>query len=111
VLNMNMTKQEAQAPVMAKNRVVERRLEEERLERRARRALTAEKRAKMQQGRRRLNDPEQVAQTLEYEKRLKKVATRGVIQLFNAVRAHQRFGEDQLASTVVAETKAKEKGK
>ncbi|RKP23578.1 Rrp15p-domain-containing protein [Syncephalis pseudoplumigaleata] len=97
------------APVMAKNRVVERRLEEERLERRARKVLTAERSAKRQQGRQRLAEPDEVARTLDYEKRLKKVATRGVIQLFNAIRAHQKTGEDALAPLVVATTKAKEK--
>ncbi|KAI8049564.1 Rrp15p-domain-containing protein [Syncephalis plumigaleata] len=111
VLSMSLNQQETQVPVMAKNRVVERRLEEERLERKARKVLAAERNAKLQQGRRRLVDPDEVALTLEYEKRLKKVATRGVIQLFNAVRTHQKSGEDALAPLVVATTKAKEKGK
>jgi hypothetical protein len=57
--------------------VVERQLEEERLERKARKMLAAERSAKLQQGRRRLMNHDEVALTLEYEKRLKKVATRG----------------------------------
>ncbi|KAI9595379.1 Rrp15p-domain-containing protein [Syncephalis fuscata] len=109
VLNMSLNQHETMVPVMAKNRVVERRLEEERLERKARKVLIAERNAKLQQGRQRLTDPDEVALTLDYDKRLKKVATRGVIQLFNAVRVHQKTGDEALAPLVVATTKAKEK--
>ncbi|KAJ2827030.1 pre-60S ribosomal particles component [Coemansia erecta] len=72
------------APIMAKNRTREKQITEEKLNYRARKALVEEKRA--------LLNKDRVVPTLEnfdHERRLRKIATRGVIKLFNVVKAQQ----------------------
>lgn len=54
----------------------------------ARKILSAEKKALKQKGR---VIPDFT--TFEYEKRLRKVATRGVVKLFNAIRTQQKMTE------------------
>ncbi|KAJ2304715.1 pre-60S ribosomal particles component [Coemansia sp. RSA 2611] len=73
-----------QAPIMAKNQVRAQQIKEEKLNYRARKALVEERRLLMSKDR--------VVPTLEnfdHERRLRKTATRGVIKLFNVVRAQQ----------------------
>ncbi|KAJ2595762.1 pre-60S ribosomal particles component, partial [Coemansia sp. RSA 1721] len=72
------------APIMAKDKTRENQIKEEKLEYRARKALAAERKA--------LKDKDRIVPTLEnfdYERRLRKVATKGVIKLFNVVKAQQ----------------------
>ncbi|KAF3479477.1 uncharacterized protein GIQ15_06453 [Arthroderma uncinatum] len=69
----------------------------ERLENRARAKLRAEKREELDRGRVRDvlgADRGEAGETAELEKRLRKVAQRGVVKLFNAVRAAQVRGEE-----------------
>ncbi|EEQ28981.1 pre-60S ribosomal particles component [Microsporum canis] len=69
----------------------------ERLEHRARAKLRAEKKEELDRGRVRdvLGvDRGEAGETAELEKRLRKVAQRGVVKLFNAVRAAQVRGEE-----------------
>ncbi|KAJ2003151.1 pre-60S ribosomal particles component [Coemansia thaxteri] len=72
------------APIMAKDRTREKQIKEEILNYRARKALIEEKRS--------LLNKDRVIPTLEnfdYERQLRKVATRGVIKLFNVIKAQQ----------------------
>lgn len=69
-------------PILSKRRAVERRLEEEVLERRARTLVRQEARE--------ARDAAHTIPSLDNKEReLRKVATRGVVQLFNAVHQHQ----------------------
>ncbi|PGH07343.1 hypothetical protein GX51_01887 [Blastomyces parvus] len=72
-------------------------LANEKLESRARAKLRAEKREELERGRIRdvLGvDRGEAGETAEQEKRLRKIAQRGVVKLFNAVRAAQVRGEE-----------------
>ncbi|KLJ06919.1 hypothetical protein EMPG_17591 [Blastomyces silverae] len=72
-------------------------LANEKLESRARAKLRAEKREELERGRIRdvLGvDRGEAGDTAEQEKRLRKIAQRGVVKLFNAVRAAQVRGEE-----------------
>ncbi|OJD23933.1 hypothetical protein ACJ73_04714 [Blastomyces percursus] len=72
-------------------------LANEKLEGRARAKLRAEKREELERGRIRdvLGvDRGEAGDTVEQEKRLRKIAQRGVVKLFNAVRAAQVRGEE-----------------
>ncbi|KAJ1805807.1 pre-60S ribosomal particles component, partial [Coemansia sp. RSA 2598] len=72
------------APIMAKDKTRENQIKEEKLEYRARKALTAERKA--------LKDKDRVVPTMQnfdYERKLRKIATKGVIKLFNVVKAQQ----------------------
>ncbi|KAJ1666602.1 pre-60S ribosomal particles component [Coemansia sp. RSA 1813] len=72
------------APIMAKDKTRERMIKEEKLNYRARKALAEEKRLVLSKDR--------VIPTFEsmnYERGLRKVATKGVIKLFNVVKAQQ----------------------
>ncbi|KAI9312888.1 Rrp15p-domain-containing protein [Dichotomocladium elegans] len=75
-------------PILARSKGTERKIEDEKLERKARKVLAAEKKALKEKGR---VIPDYT--TFEYEKRLRKVATRGVVRLFNAIRIQQRTTE------------------
>ncbi|ORX74954.1 Rrp15p-domain-containing protein [Linderina pennispora] len=72
------------APIMAKDRTREQQIKDELLSYRARKALVHEKRM--------LLSKDRVIPTMEgfdYERKLRKVATRGVVKLFNVVKAQQ----------------------
>ncbi|CDS08141.1 hypothetical protein LRAMOSA02089 [Lichtheimia ramosa] len=79
-------------PIMARSKGTERKIEEEKLEYKARKVLAAEKKALKEKGH---VIPDYT--TFEYEKRLRKVATRGVVKLFNAVRIQQKTTEHAVA--------------
>ncbi|KAJ2663008.1 pre-60S ribosomal particles component [Coemansia sp. RSA 1200] len=72
------------APIMAKDKTRERMIKEEKLNYRARKALTEEKRLLLSKDR-----VIPTFETMNYERGLRKVATRGVIKLFNVVKAQQ----------------------
>ncbi|KAJ2801441.1 pre-60S ribosomal particles component [Coemansia helicoidea] len=72
------------APIMAKNRTREKQILEEKLNYRARKALTEEKRTALSK-----DKVVPTMQGFDHERRLRKTATRGVIKLFNVVKAQQ----------------------
>ncbi|KAJ1679206.1 pre-60S ribosomal particles component, partial [Spiromyces aspiralis] len=84
ILGQGVQEEKGNMPIMAKNRATEKRIEEEKLEYKAKKALAAEKRARLSKDR---VIPDMT--NFEYEKRLRKVATRGVVKLFNVVKAQQ----------------------
>lgn len=81
------------APIMARNKTVQKQLESEKLELKAKRELLSER--KQLHDRHRVKnllptgETENVRQILEHEKHLKKLAQKGVVRLFNAVLASQ----------------------
>lgn len=75
-------------PILARSKGLERKLEDEKLDYKARKIMSAEKKALKEKGR---VIPDFT--TFEYEKRLRKVATRGVVKLFNAIRTQQKVTE------------------
>ncbi|KAK9695770.1 pre-60S ribosomal particles component [Basidiobolus ranarum] len=85
ILGTKLKRSDKEAPILARSKGIEKKIEEEKLEYKARKAITAEKK-KLAQKDRIVPDHS----TLEYEKKLKKVATRGVVKLFNAIKAQQR---------------------
>ncbi|RUP49975.1 Rrp15p-domain-containing protein [Jimgerdemannia flammicorona] len=86
-------------PILVRSKGAERKIEEEKLEYKARKTLTAEKR--------RLAAKDCIVpdgSTIEYEKKLRKVATRGVVKLFNAIRMQQKMTEE---AVTLASSKSK----
>ena len=82
---------------MARSKGVERKIEDEKLDHKARKILSAQKKALKEKGR---VIPDYT--TFDYEKGLRKVATRGVVKLFNAIRTQQKVTEvavEKAAST------------
>ncbi|KAI8987053.1 Rrp15p-domain-containing protein [Pilobolus umbonatus] len=96
-------------PILARSKGIERKIEDEKLDYKARKILSAEKRMLKDKGR---VIPDFT--TYDYEKKLRKVATRGVVKLFNAVRTQQKLTEvavqnaSETRKTAVAIEKAKD---
>ncbi|KAF9170428.1 Trimeric GatFAB AmidoTransferase(AdT) complex subunit [Mortierella sp. AD010] len=104
ILGSTLRKADASMPILARSRGVERKLEEEKMEAKARKAITNE--------RKRLANKDRVKPEytgMEYEKKLRKVATRGVVQLFNAIKAQQKATEDLTDKVRPITTNAKDK--
>ncbi|CAO3617039.1 unnamed protein product [Cunninghamella blakesleeana] len=108
ILGSTLTGVDCKKPILARSKGVERKIEDEKLEYKARKMLTAEKKKLKNQGR---VIPDYT--TFEYEKRLRKVATRGVVKLFNAIRTQQKVTEVAVEeATITRGTQlAKEKAK
>ncbi|KAI9270842.1 Rrp15p-domain-containing protein [Sporodiniella umbellata] len=79
---------EKNQPILARSKNVERKIEDEKLDYKARKILSAQKKAEKERGR---IIPDYT--TFDYEKKLRKVATRGVVKLFNAIRTQQKVTE------------------
>ncbi|KAF9951284.1 Trimeric GatFAB AmidoTransferase(AdT) complex subunit [Modicella reniformis] len=104
ILGSTLRKADASMPILARSRGVERKLEEEKMEAKARKAISNEKK--------RLANKDRVKPDftgMEYEKKLRKVATRGVVQLFNAIKAQQKATEELTEKTRPITTNAKDK--
>ncbi|KAF2455555.1 Rrp15p-domain-containing protein, partial [Lineolata rhizophorae] len=105
ILSSKLTSAKRADPVLARSRDAHKTsqtMAEEKLEARARHKLRDEKRAAKEKGRvKDVNGGEQgdehgvsAAQVAEEERKLRKIAQRGVIKLFNAVRAAQMRGSE-----------------
>ncbi|RUS20655.1 Rrp15p-domain-containing protein [Endogone sp. FLAS-F59071] len=93
ILGSHLKAHDKAQPILVRSKGVERKIEEEKLEYKARKELTAEKR--------RLAAKDRVVpdgSTIEYEKKLRKVATRGVVKLFNAIRTQQKITEEAITT-------------
>ncbi|KAI1317114.1 hypothetical protein EDD11_009001 [Mortierella claussenii] len=104
ILGSTLRKADASTPILARSRGVERKLEEEKMEAKAKKAITNEKRRMANRDR---VKPEYTG--MEYEKKLRKVATRGVVQLFNAIKAQQKATEELTENARPITTNAKDK--
>lgn len=101
ILGSKLKAYDRKDPILARNKTTHKKLESERLEDEARRALRAER--KEEQDRHRVKnllpkDSYKVRETLEYERGLKKVAQKGVVKLFNAVLVTQVSTSEDLNS-------------
>ncbi|KAF9202831.1 Trimeric GatFAB AmidoTransferase(AdT) complex subunit [Haplosporangium sp. Z 27] len=104
ILGSTLRKADANTPILARSRGAERKIEEEKLEAKARRAITNERKRLANRDR---VKPEYTG--MEYEKKLRKVATRGVVQLFNAIKAQQKATEELTDNVRPITTNAKDK--
>lgn len=111
ILNTKLTSQKRSEPILSRSKSAQetnKSLSDHRLTQKAQRQLIAEKRTAQENGRVKdvlgLNDPSvSTAATTAKEKELRRTAQKGVIKLFNAVRAAQVKGEQ-------AEREARESG-
>ncbi|KAF1968770.1 Rrp15p-domain-containing protein [Bimuria novae-zelandiae CBS 107.79] len=111
ILNTKLTSQKRTEPILSRSKSAQeanKTLTDQKLTHKANKALLAEKRAAQEKGRVKdvlgLDDPSvSTAATTAKEKELRRTAQKGVIKLFNAVRAAQVKGEQ-------AEREAREKG-
>ncbi|KAI8379836.1 Rrp15p-domain-containing protein [Choanephora cucurbitarum] len=97
ILASSLSGSDKKQPILARSKGVERKIEDEKLDHKARKILSAQKKALKEKGR---VIPDYT--TFDYEKGLRKVATRGVVKLFNAIRTQQKVTEvavDRAAST------------
>ncbi|KAF3989896.1 hypothetical protein FT663_02466 [Candidozyma haemuli var. vulneris] len=100
-------------PILARNKSTLKKLESDKLEKKAKRELLAEKRQIQDKVRVRnllpaASEPEKVREIIEKEKKLKKVAQRGVVKLFNAVLATQVKTKEEMGKTKVSSGKQEE---
>ncbi|EPZ33052.1 Rrp15p-domain-containing protein [Rozella allomycis CSF55] len=79
-----------EVPILAHQKSIEQRLQDEKLDRKARKALANEKRQKLEKGHILPSDL-----TLNKEKHLRKIATKGVVQLFNAIKQQQKSTDEK----------------
>ncbi|PWW78600.1 Rrp15p-domain-containing protein [Tuber magnatum] len=98
ILSSHLTTTARRDPVLVRAKHSAVGVDESKIETKARRVLREEKRKELEKGRVRevvpKDDDEAARKALELEKRLRKTAQRGVIKLFNAVRAAQIKGEE-----------------
>jgi fusion and transport protein UGO1 len=101
ILNTKLTTSKRADPVLSRSKDASgaiREMSEARLEAKAKQKLRDDKRAKLETGRVKdvlgLNNPEISTEAImEQEQRYKKIAQRGVVRMFNAIRAAQVMGE------------------
>jgi fusion and transport protein UGO1 len=111
ILNTKLTSQKRSEPILSRSKSAQdanKELADQKLTHKAQRQLLAEKKAAQEKGRVKdvlgLNDPSvSTAATTAEEKALRRTAQKGVIKLFNAVRAAQVKGEQ-------AEKESREQG-
>ncbi|KAJ1970392.1 pre-60S ribosomal particles component [Dimargaris xerosporica] len=84
ILGTKLKAADKSTPILSKNRLPGKLIDDEKLELRAQKTLTAER-----QREKNVNRVIPDFSNAEYEKKLRKVATRGVIRLFNAVNSQQ----------------------
>jgi fusion and transport protein UGO1 len=123
ILNAKLTTTKRAEPILARSKdaqTANRELADNKLTEKARRQVVAERKAAREKGRVKdvigLNDPNKsTAEVTAKEKELRRTAQKGVIKLFNAVRAAQVKGEqaekDAKAQNVVGLDKREEKVK
>ncbi|KAI8920635.1 Rrp15p-domain-containing protein [Entophlyctis helioformis] len=76
-------------PILSRKKHIEAQLDDAKLEAKARRILSAEKKLRIEIGRVKPSHA-----TMDHEKKMRKLATRGVVQLFNAIRAAQKSTQE-----------------
>ncbi|KAF8472047.1 Rrp15p-domain-containing protein [Kalaharituber pfeilii] len=98
ILNSHLTTRSRQDPVLVRSKSKVQTIDESKLEARAKKVLVLEKKNELEKGRVKdvlpQGDDAAVSKALEREKALRKIAQRGVVKLFNAVRAAQVKAEE-----------------
>lgn len=101
ILGSHLTTKSRSDPVLVRSKAKAQVVDENKLEAKARRVLVAQRRLELEKGRVRdvlpRVDNGEVSVVLEREKALRKIAQRGVVKLFNAVRAAQVQQEEAQA--------------
>lgn len=97
------TQKSAPTPILAKSKGIERALDDQKLLEKAKKAALAEKKARQDRD----HIMPDITVRIDHEKRLRKVATRGVVKLFNALR-QQRKVVDKLKEETSAASLRKE---
>ncbi|ABN66186.1 predicted protein [Scheffersomyces stipitis CBS 6054] len=100
-------------PILARNKVTLKKLESDKLENKAKRALLSEKKQLQDKHRVRnilpsASEPEKVREIIQSERQLKKVAQKGVVRLFNAVLSTQIRTNQEVSKEKVGQTKKEE---
>ncbi|EGX52683.1 hypothetical protein AOL_s00007g466 [Orbilia oligospora ATCC 24927] len=118
ILSSHLTTQARKDPILIRSKKAAHDISDQKLEAKAKRLISQQKREALEKGRVKDIIPkddatgEEVKNVLEKEKALRKIAQRGVIKLFNAVRAAQVKGEEarkdgKLKGTLGIDTKNK----
>lgn len=122
ILSSHLTTTHRKDPVLVRSKKTTHHIDDSKLESKAKRILLAQRKAELEKGRVRDvvpqisggADGEEVRRVLERERALRKVAQRGAVKLFNAVRAAQikaeEAGREVNASGVVGKNKIERKG-
>lgn len=111
ILGSKLKAYDRKDPILARNKTTLKKLESDKLENKAKRAILAEKKELHDKHRVKNllpSEPEKVSAALEGERRLKKVAQRGVVKLFNAVLATQVRTDQEVGRENVGSTKKEE---
>lgn len=100
ILSAGLTTTNRKIPILARSlesRKLDEAAQDERLEQKVRKQLSAEKKAKLEKGHNSqvLGDTDaDVARTIEREREMRKIAQKGVVRLFNAIRAAKLTAND-----------------
>ncbi|AGO11933.1 AaceriAGR252Cp [[Ashbya] aceris (nom. inval.)] len=113
ILSSHLKAYDRSNPILARNKKVLRQNEADKLELKAKKALLAEKKQRLTKTRKRDilpvaaadDDAELIRATLEKERRLRKVAQKGVVKLFNAILATQVKTEREARETSLKDVK------
>ncbi|CAG8566813.1 9752_t:CDS:2 [Acaulospora morrowiae] len=89
ILKSSVNSSDRNVPILSRSKNIERLLDEAKLEYRARKAINIEKKKIASKDRVKTDFA-----TIDAERKLRKVATRGVVQLFNAIRVSQKVVDD-----------------
>lgn len=100
-------------PILARNKTTLKKLESDKLEAKAKKLLLSEKKQLHDKHRVKnllpsADEPEKVRDLIGHEKKLKKVAQRGVVRLFNAVLSTQIKTNQQISGEKVGQTQKEE---
>ncbi|KAJ1526486.1 hypothetical protein HK096_011530 [Nowakowskiella sp. JEL0078] len=85
LLGQELGKAEISRPILANRKSIERNIDDQKIDEKARKILSKQKKKKESDGR---VMPDLTK--MDYEKKLRKLATKGVVQLFNAIRIAQK---------------------
>lgn len=113
ILGSKLKAYDRKDPILARNKSTLKKLESDRLEKKAKRELHAEKKqlqdkVRVQNLLPAASEPEKVREIIEKEKKLKKVAQRGVVKLFNALLATQVKTKEEISKANVSSGKKEE---
>ncbi|RCK54468.1 Ribosomal RNA-processing protein 15 [Candida viswanathii] len=113
IVNSKLKAYDRKDPILARNKTTLKKLESDKLELKAKKALLQEKKTLHDKFRVKnllpsSDEPEKVREVIQKEKDLKKVAQRGVVRLFNAVLSTQVKTNQEISKEKVGQSKKQE---
>lgn len=112
ILDSKVKAHDRKNPILIRSKKTAKELESAKLEAKARRALNAEKKISLDKDRvTNLIPEENATHILEQERKLRKIAQRGVVQLFNAIQAAHNVGAEKSKQHILGLTKKDEQGR